>query len=410
VLATTRRTGTAFRDVLADATGFSLATVNRQVSVPIEDGLLHERPDLAPAGTVGRPRIPVEVDLTGSMVIGLHVGLSRTTLAVGDLRGHLLGAVDVPTPEGDPDGAVAVLAHRLRRLAARWPERRILQAAVVVGGRLSADRTVLRHPRLGWADVPVAALVDRAVGADVVVVPQAEAIVEAENVLAPRSTAGSTLFVYARDAVAAVLAVDGAVHTPAGGPGTVSHLPVGGDVTCHCGATGCLEAVAGDTAVATAAHLAGLVAEPTIARVIAAAEGGSQAAHDLLAEPGRQLGRGVALVRDVLNPDQVVLVGQAFTAYRPALSAVSAGFAATSVLDPMALQVSALGPGLQALAVCCAAPRPVYTDPLAAVRRAGARAAESCPSSAPTRKGAMTFLVLGFLLIVQGPGTRRRQA
>ena len=159
-------------------------------------------------------------------------------------------------------------------------------------------------------------------------------------------------------------------------------------MTCHCGATGCLEAVAGDTAVATAAHRAGLVTEPTIARVIAAAEGGSRAAHDVLAERGRQLGRGVALVRDVLNPDQVVLVGQAFTAYRPALSAVSAGFAATSVLDPMALQVSALGPGVQALAACCAALRPVYTAPFAAVRRADARAAESRPSSAPTRKAA----------------------
>ena len=94
------------------------------------------------------------------------------------------------------------------------------RALTKVVARLSADRTVLRHPRLGWADVPVAALVDRAVGVDVVVVPQVEAVVEAETVLAPRSTAGSTLFVYARDAVAAVLAVDGAVHTPAGGSAT----------------------------------------------------------------------------------------------------------------------------------------------------------------------------------------------
>jgi predicted NBD/HSP70 family sugar kinase len=196
---------------------------------------------------------------------------------------------------------------------------------------------------------------------------------EAETLLTRFPTAGATLYVYAREAVGAVLTRDDMAPEPATGPGTISHLPVGGAARCDCGATGCLEASVGDSAVAAAAHRAGIVADPSIARVIAAAEDGGREAHELLVQRARLLGRGVALARDVFNPDRVVLLGQAFTGYRPGLAHVAASFADASVLEPLGLRVSSLGHRVQALAACTAALRPVYADPLAAVRKADAR-------------------------------------
>jgi len=373
VLTAARLDGPIFRDELVSATDLSHATVNRQVARLLELGLLRERPDLSPAGAVGRPRVPVEVEADEFGVLGMHIGLRRTTLTAGDLRGRVIGAVDVPNPTGDPAEVVALLTRRLRRFGARWPRRRVLHVGLVVGGQLSADRTRLRHPRLGWESAPVAEIVDRVADSDVVVVPQVEAMAGAETLLTRHHATGSTLYVYAREAVGAVLTVDGALDLPATGPGTISHLPVGGSADCHCGSTGCLEASVGDAAVAAAAHRAGIVAEPSIAGVIAAAESGSRAAHELLVDRARLLGRGVALVRDVFNPDRVVLLGQAFTGYRPGLAHVSASFAAHSVLEPISLRVSSLGTGVQALAACLAALRPVYADPLGALLKATAR-------------------------------------
>jgi predicted NBD/HSP70 family sugar kinase len=373
VLTVARRNGPIFRDELVAATELSHATVNRQVARLLVAGLLSERPDLAPAGAVGRPRVPVEVDQHGFGVLGLHIGLRRTTLAAGDLRGRVLGAVEVPNPTGEPAEVVALLTRRLRRFGLRWPRRRILQLGLVVGGQLSADRSRLHHPRLGWESAPIAAIVDQVADADVVIVPQVEAMAGADTLLARHGARGSTLYVYAREAVGAVLTVEGASEVPATGPGTISHLPVGGDVACHCGATGCLEASVGDAAVAAAAHRAGIVPEASIARVIEASEAGNREAHLLLIERGRLLGRGVALVRDVFNPDRVMLLGQAFTGYRPALAHVRESFAATSVLEPMSLRVSSLGTGIQATAACTAALRPVYADPLGTVLKSEAR-------------------------------------
>ena len=363
VLDAARRAGPLCRDELAAATALSHATVNRQVARLLEAGLLRERPDLVPAGAVGRPRVPVELDPDEFGVLGIHIGRHRTTLAAGDLRGRVLDAVEVPTPSGTPADVVTLLTARLRRFGARWPGRRMLRVGLVLGGRPAAS---------GQPD-PVAELAGRFAGSDVDVVPQLAAMVGAETLLARHPAGGTTLYVYARDAVASVLTVDGALPAAAVGAGTISHLPVGGSARCHCGATGCLEASVGDAAVAAAAHAAGIVGAPDIAEVIAAAERGDPAAHELLVERAVLLGRGVALARDVLDPDRVMLLGQAFTGYRPGLDHVRASFAATSVLAPLVPGVSSLGAAPQALAACTAALRPVYADPFAAVRTARTR-------------------------------------
>ncbi|HZZ47026.1 MAG TPA: ROK family protein [Pseudonocardia sp.] len=363
------RTGPVFRDELARATELSNATVNRQVAGLLAAGLVRERPDLAPAGTVGRPRIPVELEPDGFGVLGLHIGLRRSTLAASDLRGRVFAGIDVPNPVGDPAEVLSALTRRLLSFGARWPERTMLQVGVVTGGHLSAERDTLRHPQLGWDDVPIADIVAQASGAEVAVLPQVEAMARADMLRAVRRHRGSTLYVYARDAVDAVLTVDGNADLPTRNLGTISHLPVGGSTPCTCGSVGCLESSAGDSAVAEAALRAGVVTQPSLPQVVDAAVEGNRTAHELLVDRARLLGRGVALVRDVLNPDRVVLLGQAFTAYRPALAHISAAFAARSALAPLSLQVSPLGPGVQALAACTAALLPVYADPLGAVRR-----------------------------------------
>lgn len=384
VLTAARRDGPIFRDELAAATGLSHATVNRQVAALLGVGLLRERPDRVAAGAVGRPRVPVEVDPSRFGVLGVHIGLRQATLAAGDMRGRVLDAVDVPVPAGDPVQVIALLTGRLRRFGTRWPDRRTLKVGIVASGRLSTDQGRPRHPRPGsWQSTSLPEVVGRIVDSEVVVMPQVEAMAAAETLVSKLPTVGATLYVYAREAVGAVLTLDDVVVGPSRGTGTISHLPVGGRASCHCGATGCLEASVGDSAVAAIAHRAGLVAEPSIAQVIAAAEDGHHGAHELLLERAELLGRGVALARDVLNPDRVVLLGQAFTGYRPGLAHVAASFAAASVLEPLSPRVSSLGPQVQALAACTAALRPIYADPLGAVRKFEAR--DQSGRSAPRR-------------------------
>ncbi|MBO0876360.1 MAG: ROK family transcriptional regulator, partial [Pseudonocardia sp.] len=183
VLTAARRDGPMVRDELVAATGLSHATVNRQVAALLEAGLLRERPDLVPAGAVGRPRVPVEVSSDRFGVLGVHIGLRHATLAVGDLRGRVLDAIDIPVPTGDPAEVIALLTGRLRRFGSRWPERRALRVGVVVGGRLATDRSLPR-PRAKRGPASAFEIADRVLDSDTVVVPQVEAMAAAETLLA----------------------------------------------------------------------------------------------------------------------------------------------------------------------------------------------------------------------------------
>ncbi len=53
-----RLRGPIGRDVIAQVTSLSIATVNRQVIALLDAGILRERADLAVSGAIGRPGCP----------------------------------------------------------------------------------------------------------------------------------------------------------------------------------------------------------------------------------------------------------------------------------------------------------------------------------------------------------------
>ena len=79
----------------------------------------------------------------------------------------------------------------------------------------------------------------------------------AELLLGMRAPAASSLYVYARETVGYALVIDGRVHTPATGPGTIANLPVRSELL---GGTGRLESTVSDEAVLAAARRHGVIA------------------------------------------------------------------------------------------------------------------------------------------------------
>ncbi|MFE7515655.1 ROK family protein, partial [Streptomyces sp. NPDC057540] len=104
----------------------------------------------------------------------------------------------------------------------------------------------------------------------------------------------------------------GVVHQgPGAAAGDVAHLPVpDSTVPCPCGRSGCLEATASNTALGATAVRRGIVPEPDTSLVVDAAAAGDRRADRLLRERARAVGRAVALLLDVLNPDLVVVTEQ----------------------------------------------------------------------------------------------------
>lgn len=120
VFGAARLRGPIARDVIAQHTKLSIATVNRQVTALLEAGVLRERADLAVSGAVGRPRVPVEVNHEPYLTLGIHIGARATSIVATDLFGRTLDVVETPTPRGPQAAAVSALAESARRYLSRW--------------------------------------------------------------------------------------------------------------------------------------------------------------------------------------------------------------------------------------------------------------------------------------------------
>lgn len=127
--------------------------------------------------------------------------------------------------------------------------------------------------------------------------------------------------------------IDGKLYQGASGfAGEFSHSPIfeSRNVTCTCGKKGCLEAVASGTAIVKMAEeairvdkdsiLARMVRdhqgelEPGI--VVDAALAGDQRAITILSEAGLDLGRGISILIQLLNPELIIIGGSVAEAHQ----------------------------------------------------------------------------------------------
>ncbi len=391
-----RLRGPVGRDVIAGVTSLSIATVNRQVIALLDAGLLRERADLAVSGAIGRPRVPVEVNHEPFVTLGMHVGARTTSIVATDLFGRTLDTVETPTPLSAAGAALSSLAESASRYLRRWHRRRPLWVGVAIGGTVDGASGHVDHTRLGWRQAPVGPVLADALGLPVSVASHVDAMAGAELLLGMRRFAPSSptsLYVYARETVGYALVIGGRVHCPASGPGTIAALPAHSELL---GGTGQLESTVSDEAVLAAARrlriLPGLAGGAPATRIggsttaitdlLRVARAGNQQAKDLLAERARVLGEAVALLRDLLNPDELVVGGQAFTEYPEGMEDVEAAFAARSVLPSRDIRVTAFGNRVQEAGAGIVSLGGLYADPLGAMRRSGA-VLSPMPDAAP---------------------------
>jgi predicted NBD/HSP70 family sugar kinase len=316
--------GPVARSTVGRLTGLSAAAVSRRIADLSDLGLVRERPVRAARPAVGRPHVPVDLDVRHHVAVGAHIAVLHTTLVLMDLRGRVL--VEERVPHGSDRSASAVLDDLAMRTAAfldaHRAGRRPLGVGVATGGWVDPARgVVVRHRDLGWHDVPVGDLLAERLGLPVAVDGHARALARAEQLFGRvRERARSSLVhLFVGNVVDAAIATGGAVHEgPDAAAGHVSHLPVGGDTPCVCGRRGCLAATAAERAVAGRAVAEGHLRAPLFADVLAAVEADEPWAMGLLRDRVRAIGRAAALLLDVINPD-VLVVCEAGTSRRPEL-------------------------------------------------------------------------------------------
>jgi predicted NBD/HSP70 family sugar kinase len=320
VLRTVLERGPVARSTIARSTGLSPAAVTRHTADLATSGLIRQLPQQVASGGLGRPHLPVDIDLDQRQVAGVHIAFEYSTLAILDLRGNVLAQESLPHAANTPQSVLGAAANRLTGFVRRHGGgRALLGIGVASGGWVDSSRGVLvEHAPLAWREVGVREMFARRTGAPVVVDNHARALATAEQLFGQARTATSAVHLFVGNVVDAAIVTGGAAHRgPRSAAGDIAHQPLGDpDVSCSCGRRGCLQATVSSAAIAARAAAAGIIAQPSFSALLAAAKAGDPAAVAVFRRRAEVIGGAVALLLDVVNPDLLVIT-EAGTLFLP---------------------------------------------------------------------------------------------
>lgn len=318
VLAWLGREGPRSRTQLSRALGLSPAALSGIVRDLLDRGLVEESAHAPSSG--GRPAVLLNLVGTSVCALGVKVSPDRLTWRWTALDGSSLRTGSEPF---DPFAPAA--AHSLAETLAAVIEDAtdlppLLGVGVAVPGQVpDRDTGVVTAPTIDWAAVPLGATLVARLGLPVLVENDVNALAVAELLYGLGSRHEHFLVVTIGRGVGAAVVSEGQVVRGAhGGAGEVGHVPTGDDsARCTCGNSGCVEAWIGAEALLARAVSEGCVGEGSdMSDVHAAADAGDLVARRLLAEAGTLLGRTVAGLVNVLDPEVVAVLGEGTVAWR----------------------------------------------------------------------------------------------
>jgi glucokinase len=310
------RPSTFTRTELIHETGLSAPTIGQLSSELIRLGIVRDMGTGPSRG--GRRPFFMEFNSRHGYVAAIHLSPTNTRLAVGDLRGDILLQRTIETPRGQaPEALLAHIGAEMRRVLkeADVPLARLLAVGAGAPGAVDRERGVVLAlvPNLrGWTNVPMGALLRRALDAPVVVDNDMNLAVAAEHWRGAARQHETCAFITVGTGIGAGILVNGdLLHGRHFLAGEIALMCMGPQyVETDFGARGCLETLAGLKALAARwPHPNELNEEGWVRALFDAAHNGDRRAALAVEEAATLVGIATANLSIVLDPSLIVMGG-----------------------------------------------------------------------------------------------------
>ena len=265
-------------------------------------------------------------DAIKNKVIGIDVGVSRTTIAVVDQRGNILGTdYFLTTDYPDINNFIEVLSERVVMTAeANGGYDKIRSVGISAPSANYITGCIENAGNMPWKGViPLAAMLRDRIGLAVALGNDAHITALGEHVYGAAHGMQNFIVVsLGHGGLGSCVFSNGIPHLGSNGSaGELGHCCVeDGGRQCTCGRKGCLEAYASDRGmIQTTRELLEESSLPSLLRsfdeltpitIAQCCEHGDELALEVFRRTGEVLGLGLANVATILNPEAIILTGE----------------------------------------------------------------------------------------------------
>ncbi len=302
--------GPASQTELVRSTGLDPATVSAVARHLRDEGLVTTTRQPS-RGRAGRPPTQLAIDASVGVLVGarLEPGTVRVlvTTLVGEPRATWQGSAG-PTVDDALETLAGGVEAALGEIGVGWDQVRAV--GVGVPALMSLSGRVAYGPNLGWRHVPLQERLAERWSVPVAVDNDTSAAALAETLFGAARDVRDFVMIAGHSGIGGALYLGGRLYRGSGGfAGEIGHARVvDGGRRCSCGDRGCLEAYLAEDALA--ARLAERGRDlATYAAIGTAAADGDTVVLEVLDEAGALLGRVIADLVDVLDPEVIVLAG-----------------------------------------------------------------------------------------------------
>lgn len=307
----------ASRADLARHLGLTRSTIGNIVTNLIASGAIREQSDqdLNDNARVGRPRQGLELNRNHAFFIGADIGAERLTVIALDFKGDIIDTTsktfDYQTQT--PAEIIHTLCGMIDDMAQALPEPNGLRGVCVTLPGIVADQeTLIRAPALNWTHVPVLALIKERIAQDcrILIENDANAFAAGELYRNRLPERGNTLCVLLETGIGGAVISEGRLmRGHRGYAGEVGHIFIGDrGYSNFSSMSGTFESLAGVRALlARAEKYCGT--PHTLKSFIDAVKREDANALKAFDEWTYWLGRGLAALVCVLDPERIVIGG-----------------------------------------------------------------------------------------------------
>lgn len=303
---------------LSELAPASITKITREL---IDAHLIHET-TVQEATSRGRPAVGLQTDNEGWQFLSARLGRGYLVIALHEHGGSVLVDTKIDIHEIEQDDVLARLLHEIDEFFETYSDQldRVTSIAVTLPGLVNSDQgIVLQMPHYNVKNLPLGPEIHKATGLPVFIANDTRAWALAEKLFGNARDKESSVLISIHHGVGAGIVLDGRVlQGRHGNIGELGHIQIDPDgKPCHCGNRGCLETLASSQAIREevakrieAGEVSSINADQiTIENICSAAAEGDPLAVEVIENLGHYLGKAIAIVINLFNPEKVLIGG-----------------------------------------------------------------------------------------------------